>query len=210
MYISHPQFEYWLKQFYLSEDLLRSLRLICLSWSYLRPSPTTPILWNKGPYLLWAQHQSWSQSPSKHPTTSDTSESLTTPNIRTTLKSCSSTNLTPLYSLYHVCHVYPMYYVYHLYYLYWSWHICNAWYYDYYNAFIAHILKGFFLSKKIVLFGTVLIVVCSNTYHIADPIIYGATFFPHSTLSSRTLSYNPFVHPFSPSLCCTSLFLTHV
>ena len=100
MYISHPQFEYRLKQFYLSEDLLRSLHLICLSRSYLRSSPTTPILRNKGPYLLWAQHQSWSQSPSKHPTNSDTSEDLTTPNIRTTPKSRSSTNLTVLLRAY--------------------------------------------------------------------------------------------------------------
>ena len=94
MYISHPQFEDRLKQFYLSEDLLRSLHLICLSQSYLRSSPTTPILRNTGPYLLWAQHQSWSQSPSEHLTTSDTHKHLTTPNIRTTPKSCSSTNLT--------------------------------------------------------------------------------------------------------------------
>ena len=94
MYISHLQFKYRLKQFYLSEDLLRSLRLICLSQSYLRSSLTTPILWNKGPCLLWAQHQSWSQSPSEHPTTSDTSENPTTPNIRTTPKSRSSMNLT--------------------------------------------------------------------------------------------------------------------
>ena len=88
MYISHLQFEYWLKQFYLSEDLLRSPRLTCLSQSYLRSSPTTPILRNTGPYLLWAQHQSWSQSPSEHPTTSDAPVHPTTP------KSRSSTNLT--------------------------------------------------------------------------------------------------------------------
>ena len=94
MYISHLQFEYWLKQFYLSEDPLRSLHLIYLSWSYLCSSPTSPILQNTGPYLLWAQHQSWSQSPSEHLTTSNTSEHPTTPNIQTTPKSYSSMNLT--------------------------------------------------------------------------------------------------------------------
>ena len=71
-------------------------------------------------------------------------------------------------------------------------------------------LLVFSLSKKIVLFGAVLLVVCSKTYHIANLTIYSATFFPHSTSSSRTLIYNSFVHRFSPSLHFTSLFLTHV
>ena len=50
MYIPYPQFEYWLSLFYLNLCLLSQLRL------------PLSLLWNTGPYLLWAQHQSWSQS----------------------------------------------------------------------------------------------------------------------------------------------------
>ena len=56
MYVLHPQFKYQLSLFYLNLCLLSHL---CLPSS---------ILWNTGPYLLWVQHQSWSQSLFKlHP-----------------------------------------------------------------------------------------------------------------------------------------------
>ena len=47
MYIPYPQFKYRLSLFYLNSCLPSSL------------------LWNTGLYLLWVQHQSWSQSPFK-------------------------------------------------------------------------------------------------------------------------------------------------
>ena len=55
----------------------------------------------------------------------------------------------------------------------------------------------FFLSRKIVLFGAVLLV-CSNTYHIAGPTIYGATFLSHSTSSSSVA----FRYTLSTSILC--------
>ena len=74
MYVLLLQFKYQLSLFYLN---------LCSQVSSIYFVYLCSTLWNTGPYLLWAQHQSWNQSPFKlHPLLTNTDQhrsSLTSP-----------------------------------------------------------------------------------------------------------------------------------